>query len=58
VLYGLHPETVGKQLEVASKVGACQVLMLAPDELERGLVVLKDMKTGEQREMRLEEFIT
>jgi histidyl-tRNA synthetase len=58
VLYGLRPETVGKQLEMASKIGACQVLMLAPDELERGLVVLKDMKTGEQREMRLEEFIT
>ena len=58
VLYGLRPETVGKQLDMASKIGACQVLMLAPDELERGLVVLKDMKTGEQREMRLEEFIT
>jgi histidyl-tRNA synthetase len=49
---------MGKQLEIASKSGASQVIILAPDELKRNLVVLKDMETGEQSEMALEELTT
>ena len=56
VLYGFRSESMGKQLEVASKTGASQVIILAPEELKRNLVVLKNMETGEQSEMSLEVF--
>jgi histidyl-tRNA synthetase len=58
VLYGFRPENMGKQLEIASKSGASQVVILAPDELKKNLVVLKNMETGEQSEMALEELTT
>ena len=56
VLYGFRSESMGKQLEAASKTGASQVIILAPEELKRNLVVLKNMETGEQSEMSLEVF--
>jgi len=58
VLYGFRPKNMGKQLEIASKSGASQVVILAPDELKKNLVVLKNMETGEQSEMALEELTT
>lgn len=58
VLYGFRSESMGKQLEAASKTGARKVIILAPEELIRNLVVLKNMETGEQSEMSLEEFTT
>ena len=56
VLYGFRSESMGKQLEAASKTGASQVIILAPEELKRNLVVSKNMETGEQSEMSLEVF--
>ena len=56
VLYGLKSESVGKQLEMASKIEAEKAVILAPDELNKNLVVVKDMQTGMQEEIDLDEF--
>lgn len=50
VTYGLKEQAVGKQMKAASREGAKTVLVLGPDELARGVVVVRDMNSGEQQE--------
>ena len=57
VLYSLKSDSLRKQLEMASKAGAHQAIILAPKELEKNLVLVKDLQNGEQEEVRLDEFI-
>lgn len=56
VSYPLKDQSVGKQMKAASREGARTVLMLGPDEMEKGVVVARDMASGEQREIALSEF--
>ena len=51
VAYGLRIQGVGKQLKVAAREGAKAVLIVGPDELQRGVVVVRDMTSGEQQEI-------
>jgi histidyl-tRNA synthetase len=44
-------------LRSADKAGAHHVAILGEKELERGVVVLKDMLTGEQSELPLDGFV-
>ena len=57
VLYSLKSDSLRKQLEMASKVGAHQAIILAPKELEKNVILVKDLQNGEQEEVRLDEFI-
>jgi histidyl-tRNA synthetase len=45
---------LGKQLESAAKVGARWAVIVG-EELERGMVVLRDLTAGEQRALPLDE---
>ena len=45
------------QFRSADVAGAQFCVILGPDEIARGTVSVKDMKTGEQREVRREELI-
>ena len=57
VLYSLKSDSLRKQLEMASKAGAHQAIILAPKELEQNLVLVKDLQSGAQQEVRLDEFV-
>ena len=57
VLYSLKSDSLRKQLEMASKAGAHQAIILAPKELEQNLVLVKDLQSGTQQEVRLDEFV-
>lgn len=57
VAYALKEQGVGKQMKAATREGAHQVLILGPDELARGCVVARDMSSGEEREVRLQELV-
>jgi histidyl-tRNA synthetase len=46
-----------KQLEFADKLGADYVVIIGEDELKEGVVSLKDMRTGEQRKLKVEEIV-
>jgi histidyl-tRNA synthetase len=46
-----NAEKLGKQLKYASSVGVPFVVIAGVDERERGEVVLKDMKSGEQQKI-------
>ncbi len=45
-----------KQLELANKLSADYAVIIGEDEMREGAVSLKDMRTGEQRKLRIEEI--
>jgi len=54
VSYAFKEQGVGKQMKSAGKEGAREVLILGPDELSRGRVVVRDMESGSEREIELD----
>ncbi len=56
VAYGFRDQNVGKQMKAASKEGARNVIVFGPDEIARGCAVVRDMETGEEREVALNEL--
>jgi histidyl-tRNA synthetase len=56
VAYGLRDQGVRKQFRAAETEGAREVLVLGPDEAAAGQVVVRDMASGEERRVDLDEF--
>ena len=56
VQYALREQSVRKQFVAAGNAGARQVIVLGPDEVAREHAVLRDMASGEEREVPLEEL--
>ncbi|MBN2224311.1 MAG: histidine--tRNA ligase [Deltaproteobacteria bacterium] len=42
-----------KKFSYADRTGAAKVVIVAPDELSRGVVKIKDMKTGQEKEVEV-----
>ena len=57
VAYSLREQSVVKQMKAAGREGASVVLILGPDELERGCLVARDMTSGEEREVVLSDLM-
>ncbi len=57
VLYALRDQAVKKQFNQAGNAGAREAIVLGPDEVSRGMVMVRDMATGKEREVLLEEFL-
>jgi histidyl-tRNA synthetase len=51
VVYGLREQSVRKQFRAAETEGARRVLVLGPEEEAKGVVVLRDMESGKEREV-------
>ena len=56
VAYALKEQGVTKQLKTAGREGAREVLIVGPDELARGCVVVREMASGREREVPLAEL--
>ncbi len=56
VQYSLREQSVRKQFTAAGNAGARQVIVLGPDEVARECAVLRDMASGEEREVPLKEL--
>jgi len=56
VLYALRPQSVKKQFSAAATEGARWVVVLGPAEVERGVAVVRDMGSGSEREVGLDEL--
>lgn len=56
VLYGLKEQAVRKQFTNAGNAGAREVIVLGPDEVARGVAVVRDMTSGKERDVPLEEL--
>jgi histidyl-tRNA synthetase len=55
-----YPEVtkIGKQFKFADKVGARYVIVAGPDEREQKILQLKDMQSGEQSSLKMNEAVT
>ena len=51
-------DRLGKQFRYADRIGMRRVLVLGPSEIEKGLVVVKDLKSGEQVEVERQQLIS
>jgi len=56
VSYSLKRQAVGKQFKSAATEGAREVIVLGPDEVARGVAVVRDMVSGKEREVSLEDL--
>lgn len=56
-LYPDSGEKLPKQLKYANKKGIPYILMIGPDEAAKNLVTLKNMQTGEQKTLTLDQTI-
>jgi histidyl-tRNA synthetase len=56
VVYALKDRSVRKQFKVAESEGAGRVLVFGPDEVSRGMVVARDMTTGQESEIAIDEL--
>ena len=56
VQYALRDQSVRKQFVAAGNAGAREVVVLGPDEVARGRAVVRDMASGAEREVPLEEL--
>jgi histidyl-tRNA synthetase len=54
VIYALRGQPVKKQFSAASNEGARWVVILGPDEVEKGVAVVRDMASGTEKEVSLE----
>ncbi len=52
-LMGRSPQ---KSLQYANRIGAKSVIIMGPDEWVRGMVTIKNMETGEQKEVKVEKL--
>ena len=57
ILYPIPNEKLDKQLKYANKKGIPYVIIIGPEEVASGKVVLKDMKTGEQQKLDQKSLI-
>jgi histidyl-tRNA synthetase len=57
VVTALQPDKLGKQFKEADQKGMRWALVIGPDELSRGEVVVKDLRSGEQRSLPRDEAI-
>jgi histidyl-tRNA synthetase len=56
VLYSLRAQSVKKQFSAAASEGARWVVILGPSEVERGVGVVREMASGKENEVALEEL--
>ncbi|HEX7049761.1 MAG TPA: histidine--tRNA ligase [Longimicrobiales bacterium] len=56
VAYTLHPAGVGRQFKDADAAGAQRVVVLGPSEVAEGVAVVREMATGTERRVPLEEI--
>lgn len=56
VAYTLKPSGVGRQFKDAHARGAQRVIVLGPDEVAQGIAVVREMATGEERQVPLSEL--
>lgn len=57
VEYALRHQSVGKQLKSAAALGAIRAVIVGPEEVAEGVVVIRQMETGEESRVPRSEFI-
>jgi histidyl-tRNA synthetase len=53
VVYDLARRSVGRQFKAANQAGAARAIIVGPEELAKGEVLVREMRTGEERSVSL-----
>lgn len=53
-----NPDKLSKQMKLADKLGIPYVVLQGSEELEKGVVTVKNLQTREQQQLTVEEFVT
>ena len=56
MMYSLREQSVKKQFSAASTEGARWVVILGPDEVEKGVATVRNMISGTKEEVSLERL--
>ena len=54
---GYRTASIKNQMRIANKVGARFVMIFGEEEEEKGVISLKDMTTGEQQQVKEEDYL-
>jgi histidyl-tRNA synthetase len=57
VAYALQHGGVGKQFKTASAMNARRTVVIGPDELADGVAVVRDMESGEERRLPMDDLV-
>ena len=55
--YDFRGRSVGRQFKAADQAGADRTIVLGPDEVERGVALVRTMETGEEEEIALDRLL-
>jgi histidyl-tRNA synthetase len=55
--YALKPQSVAKQLKLAAARAARQAILIGPDERAHGAAVVRDLATGQERQVRFDGLL-
>ncbi|HSM37423.1 MAG TPA: histidine--tRNA ligase [Longimicrobiales bacterium] len=58
VTYALRETGVGRQFKDANALGARRAIVLGPDEVAEGVAIVKDMESGAEEKMPLDELLS
>ncbi len=58
VVYDVRGQSVRKQFSAAANEGAREVVVLGPDEVARGVAVIRSMELGTEREVELSDLLS
>lgn len=57
VIMSDEPKSLRSQLRAADKLGAAHAVILGPDEVAKGVATVRDMSSGDQREVSLDRLV-
>jgi histidyl-tRNA synthetase len=57
VAYDLSERSVGRQFKAANQLGAERAIVIGPDEAAENAVMVRDLESGEEKKVRLDELV-
>jgi len=56
VIYDFGERSVGRQFKVANQVGAERAIVIGPDEVAAGVVLVRDLRSGNEQRVAIEDL--
>lgn len=57
VVYDFADRSVGRQFKVANQVGAERAIVIGPDEVSVGMVLIRDLKSGDEQRIAIDDLV-
>jgi len=57
VVYDFADRSVGRQFKVANQVAAERAIVIGPDEVSAGVVLIRDLKSGDEQRIAIDDLV-